>query len=101
MFDYIMVKTFKEFENEIAINESDQRLINEAADKIAEMIKNGDEIDESIFDAILGGAAGYAFGPSIGTAICKALGVTSGLLYNLLTSKAFTTAVAAYMGYKH
>lgn len=96
-----MIKNFEEFNNDIVLNESEQRMVNEAADKLAEMIKNGEEIDEGIFSSILGGAAGYAFGPSIGTAICKALGISSGLLYNLLTSKAFTTAVAAYMGYKN
>lgn len=96
-----MIKTFDEFNNEAVLNESDMQIVNEAADKIAEMLKNGDEIDEGIFNAILGGAAGYALGPSIGTAICKALGVTSGLLYNLLTSKAFTTAVSAYLGYRN
>lgn len=96
-----MIKTFDEFNNEVVLNESDMQIVNEAADKIAEMLKNGDEIDEGIFNAILGGAAGYALGPSIGTAICKALGVTSGLLYNLLTSKAFTTAVSAYLGYRN
>ena len=96
-----MIKTFDEFNNEAVLNESDMQIVNEAADKIAEMLKNGDEIDEGIFNAILGGAAGYALGPSIGTAICKALGVTSGLLYNLLTSKACTTAVSAYLGYRN
>ena len=40
-------------------------------------------------------------GPSIGKAICKALGIEKGLLYNLLTSRIFTTAVAAYIGYKN
>ena len=96
-----MIKTFDEFNNAAVLNESDMQIVNEAADKIAEMLKNGDEIDEGIFNAILGGAAGYALGPSIGTAICKALGVTSGLLYNLLTRKAFTTAVSVYLGYRN
>ena len=44
---------------------------------------------------------GAAIGPAIGRAICKALGITGGLLYNLLNSRMFTSAVAAYIGYKN
>ena len=45
--------------------------------------------------------AGITIGPSIGKAICKALGIEKGLLYDLFTSRIFTTAVASYIGYKN
>ena len=70
---------------------------------LSEKIANtyGGEIDEGIFGSLVGGLAGVTVGPMIGKAICQALGITGGLLYNLLTSRAFTTAVASYMGYKN
>lgn len=81
------------------LNESQMQLVNESATKIAEMLTKG-EVDEGILGGILGGLTGLAIGPTIGKAICKALGIQSGMLYNLLTSRAFTTMVASYMGYK-
>lgn len=78
----------------------DESQVNELSDKICEMLKENKEIDEGLFGAIAGGLAGITVGPAIGRAICKALGVTSGMLYNLLTSRAFTTLVASYIGYK-
>ena len=33
-------------------------------------------------------------------AICKALGITQGPLYNLMTSKIMTTAICTYLGVK-
>ena len=48
-----------------------------------------------------GGLTGATIGPSIGKAICKALGIEKGLLYDLLTSRIFTTAVASYIGFKN
>ena len=71
-----------------------------ATEKIAELIKNG-EIDEGIIKSLVGGLTGVTIGPSIGKAICKALGIEKGLLYDLFTSRIFTTAVAAYIGYKN
>ena len=50
---------------------------------------------------LIGGLTGVTIGPSIGKAICKALGIERGLLYDLFTSRIFTTAVAAYIGYKN
>lgn len=97
-----MIQKYDEFFNEeVQLNESQIVLVNEAAEKIAEMIKNGEEIDEGIFGSIVGGLTGVTIGPAIGKAICNALGISSGMLYNLLTSRAFTTAVAAYIGYKN
>ena len=98
----VMIKKYEEFLNDdIQLNESEERMINEAAEKIAEKIKNGETVDEGLFGSVIGGLTGAAMGPAIGRAICKALGITSGLLYNLFNSRVFTSAVAAYIGYKN
>ena len=97
-----MIQKYDEFINaEIQLNESEERMINEAAEKIAEKIKNGETVDEGLFGSVVGGLTGAAIGPAIGRAICQALGITSGLLYNLFNSRVFTSAVAAYIGYKN
>ena len=97
-----MIQKYDEyFSDDIQLNESQMKMVNEAAEIIAEKIKNGEEIDEGLFGSIVGGLTGATIGPAIGNAICKALGITSGLLYNLFTSRVFTTAVAAYIGYKN
>lgn len=97
-----MIKNYDEyFSDDIQLNESQEKMINEAAEVIAEKIKNGEEVDEGLFGSLVGGLTGATIGPAIGMAICKALGITSGMLYNLFTSRVFTTAVAAYIGYKN
>ncbi len=96
-----MIQNFNEFNCSSELNESQVEMLNEAVEKIAERIKNGEEIDEGILGGILGGITGATIGPAIGRAICKALGITSGMLYNFFTSRTFTTAVAAYIGYKN
>ena len=109
----VMIKKYEEFLNDdIQLNESEEKMVNEAAEKIAkiinssrsnalEKIKNGETVDEGLFGSVVGGLTGAAIGPAIGRAICKALGITGGLLYNLLNSRMFTSAVAAYIGYKN
>ena len=74
--------------------------VENASEQIANLIKEG-QIDESIIKSLIGGLTGATIGPSIGKAICKALGIERGLLYDLFTSRIFTTAVAAYIGYKN
>ena len=97
-----MIQKYEEyFGDDIRLNESQMQIVNEAAEVIAEKIKNGEEIDEGLFKSLVGGLTGATIGPAIGNAICKALGISSGLLYNLFTSRVFTTAVAAYIGYKN
>ena len=97
-----MIKKYEDYFNEdVQLNESEEQMINEAVETIAEKIKNGEEVDEGILGSIVGGVAGAAVGPIIGRAICKALGITSGLLYDLFNSRLFTSAVAAYIGYKN
>lgn len=97
-----MVQKYDDFFNDsIQLNESEEKMVNEAAEKIAEKIKNGETVDEGLFGSIVGGLAGATIGPAIGRAICKALGITTGPLYDLFNSRMFTTAVAAYIGYKN
>ena len=96
-----MIQKYEEFFSEdIQLDESQEKMINEAAEVIAEKIKNGEEVDEGLFGSLVGGVVGASIGPMIGRAICKALGITTGILYDLLNSRAFTSAVAAYIGYK-
>ena len=97
-----MIQNYNEYLNESEqLNESEMIVVNEAAQKIAEAIKNGEEVDEGLFFFFVGGLTGATIGPAIGKAICNALGISSGMLYNLFTSRMFTTAVAAYIGYKN
>jgi uncharacterized membrane protein YeaQ/YmgE (transglycosylase-associated protein family) len=67
-----------------------------------EAIKNDkpldDIIDEGILGGLIGGIAGGLAGPSIMRAVCNALGLTSGSLYNFLTSSLVTTVVGAKIG---
>lgn len=96
-----MIKNYDEYFNDgIQLNESQIKMVNEAADIIADKIKSREDMDEGFFGSIAGGLTGITIGPAIGRAICKALGITSGMLYNLFTSRLFTTAVATYIGYK-
>lgn len=79
----------------------DESKVEEISNKICELLKEQKEIDEGLLGSIIGGLTGVTIGPTIGRAICKALGIQSGMLYNLLTSRAFTTLVASYIGYKN
>lgn len=94
------MKKISEDVNQIVLNESQLIEIESASEKIAELIKKG-EIDEGVIGSLIGGLTGVTIGPSIGKAICKALGIEKGLLYDLFTSRIFTTAVASYIGYKN
>ena len=94
------MKKISEEVNQIVLNEAQIVEIENTSEQIAELIKRG-EIDEGVIGSLIGGLTGVTIGPSIGKAICKALGVERGLLYDLLTSRIFTTAVASYIGYKN
>ena len=62
-------------------------LIESKSDEIANAIKEGKEIDEGFFATVLGGLAGVTAGAAVMKAICKALGIEKGMIYDLLTSK--------------
>ena len=94
------MKKISEEVNLFELNESQMMEVDNASEQIAELIKKG-EIDEGVIGSLIGGLTGVTIGPSIGKAICKALGIEKGLLYDLLTSRIFTTAVASYIGYKN
>ena len=94
------MKKISEEVNQFELNESQIIEVENTSEQIAEMIKKG-EIDEGAIGSLIGGLTGVTIGPSIGKAICKALGIERGLLYDLFTSRIFTTAVAAYIGYKN
>ena len=94
------MKKISEEVDQLALNEAQMIEVENASQQIAELIKNG-EIDEGVIGSLIGGLTGVTIGPSIGRAICKALGIEKGLLFDLLTSRIFTTAVASYIGYKN
>lgn len=61
--------------------------------------KNVDSfIDEGLIAGALGALAGISFGPAIGKAICNALGIGKGVLYDLMTSKLVNAAVCGKLG---
>lgn len=123
-----MKKTTIKTYNDILIdNESDKfalKLYNELYEKlntltdkeysyIKECVKttkevNVTEIENSITDiknegivgGIIGGLGGIIAGDKLGKAVCQALGITSGPLYNLITSKLVVAAIATYLGLK-
>jgi uncharacterized membrane protein YeaQ/YmgE (transglycosylase-associated protein family) len=94
------MKKISEDVNQVVLNESQMIEVENTSEQIAELIKNG-EIDEGVIGSLIGGLTGATIGPSIGKAICKALGIEKGLLYDLLTSRIFTTAVSSYIGLKN
>ena len=94
------MKKISEDANQIVLNESQLIEVESASEQIAELIKKG-EIDEGVIGSLIGGLTGVTIGPSFGKAICKALGIERGLLYDLFTSRIFTTAVASYIGLKN
>lgn len=69
--------------------------------KLTEAKENGTPIDEGLFGAIGGAILGSTFGPKLGSAICKALGVDpKGSFGSLLNSKLIMGAIGATMGWK-
>jgi hypothetical protein len=65
-----------------------------AYNTLVEKLQNGEEIDEGLFTGLLGAGVGALAGPTIGRAICKALGIEEGgILGKLLTSALVTGAI--------
>lgn len=67
---------------------------------LQKMISESQETDEGLLGGVAGFVGGLAFGTKLGDAICRALGITKGLLYDLFHSKLFTTAVCTILGVK-
>lgn len=80
---------------------SEMNTVNESAKNILDCIgeaERGESVDEGIIGGILGAVGGIAFGPRIGNAICSALGISKGALYDLLNSRLVTTAICTKLG---
>jgi hypothetical protein len=70
-----------------------------AYNTLVEKLQKGEQIDEGLFGAIVGGGLGLLAGPAIGKAICSVLGIKEdGPLGKLLTSKLVTTAIGITLG---
>jgi len=52
-------------------------------------------LDENFLTRLIGGAAGFIIGPSVGKVIAKALGVERGILYDMFTSRLVGAALGA------
>ena len=66
---------------------------------LVEKLQKGEEIDEGLFGAIVGGGLGLLAGPAIGKAICSVLGIKEdGTLGKLLTSRLVSTAIGIALG---
>lgn len=63
------------------------QLIESKSDELSKMIIEGQDINEGIFSTLLGGLAGVTIGATVMKAVCKALGLEKGMIYDLLTSK--------------
>ena len=73
----------------------------EVIQKLNEAKEQNVPIEEGIFGAIGGVVLGSAFGPKLGAAICKALGVDpKGSFGSLITSRLVMGAIGATMGWK-
>lgn len=84
------------------ITESDNKLLTIIRDaKVkADQTSSDIAVDEGLLSGVIGALTGAAWGPKVGKALCDALGVTKGFLYDLFTSRLFTTAVCAKLGLK-
>lgn len=77
---------------EINNNELENQLFEEYKQILNE---NNIQLDEGIIKTLAGAGVGHIMGPALGKAICKALGIEKGILYDLMTSKLVTTAIGA------
>ena len=90
IFEAEEIKGFSEKQ----INEAEQ-----AYHTILTKLQEGEEIEEGFLSGLIGGGAGALVGPSIGKAICKALGIdVNGTFGKLLTSRLVTTAIGVELG---
>lgn len=91
----------KSLENIVNINE-EQIAYDKIIEALTDAKNNNTPIDEGVFKAIIGGAAGATVGPTIMKGVCKVLGIDErGTLGNLMTSKLVLTALGGYLGYKN
>lgn len=86
----------KELHNYIL--EQKEMLIESKSDELAQMLIEGQEINEGFLGTLIGGLAGISAGAAIMKAVCKAIGVDKGPLYDLLTSKVICGVAGAAIG---
>ena len=96
------MKTIEEIASKIERDQINEELIyDEIITKLTEAKELGTPIDEGLLGAIGGVVLGTAFGPKLGAALCKALGVDQkGTFGSLLTSKLVMGSIGASMGWK-
>ncbi len=61
--------------------------------------KDDTEINSSVNEGIISAAMGAVIGPKVAKAICQALGITKGPLYDMMNSSTFIRALTAYMAF--
>jgi hypothetical protein len=100
-------KLIMEYINEsYDLTEEQERLIDEAVDKLVMEEASGQDIEkvmndiiqEGLLGSIFGGLTGFALGKSVGKMIAKVLGIQKGVLYDLLTSRLVGAALGAALG---
>lgn len=63
-------------------------------------LQKGDTgINGSVNEGIISAAMGAVIGPKVAKAICQALGITKGPLYDMMNSNTFIRALTAYMAF--
>ena len=61
--------------------------------------KDDTRINNSVNEGIISAAMGAVIGPKVAKAICQALGITKGPLYDMMNSSTFIRALTAYMAF--
>ncbi len=93
------MKTYSEQKEVIAkhpyLNEEEEMMVNELYEEWVNAGANIEDLNEGFFKKLIGGATGFIIGPTIGKVIARALGITSGPLYSVLTSRLVSTALGA------
>ena len=95
------MKTIEELANVENNTITEELSYDDIIQKLMEAKENNTPIDEGIIGAIGGALLGSTFGPKLGAAICKALGVDpKGSFGSLLTSKLVMGSIGTIMGWK-
>ena len=58
------------------------------------ILTDPESLNEGVLGRVLGGIGGFALGPKIGGIIAKVLGISKGPLFNVLTSRIVSAALA-------
>ena len=102
--DYNTQNNFDIVSTENSINDTDNITSNKSKENDTEVAQEegkslDDVMDEGIFSALVGAAAGATIGPSTMKSICKVLGISeNGTLGSLLTSRVVLAAVCGELG---